>query len=68
MRRLPLLVLLVGALVLAGCGGGEAERPDGPGGPKDAAKQSSAGPENAGGIFPSPAAPTPVYRRPSSRP
>ncbi len=48
MRRLPLLVLFVGALLLAGCGGGEAERPDGPGGPRDAAKQSSAGPENAG--------------------
>ena len=47
MRRVPLLVLLVGALVLAGCGGGEAERSDGPGGPKDAAKQSSAGPEKA---------------------
>jgi phage shock protein E len=47
MRRVSLLVLLVGALVLAGCGGGEAERPDGPGGPKDAAKQSSAGPEKA---------------------
>jgi hypothetical protein len=50
MRRVPLLVLLVGALVLAGCGGGEAESPDGPGGPggpKDAAKHSSAGPEKA---------------------
>jgi rhodanese-related sulfurtransferase len=47
MRRVPLLVLLVGALVLAGCGGGEAERPDGPGGPKDAAKQSSVGPGKA---------------------
>ncbi len=48
MRRLPLLLLLVGALVLAGCGGGEAERPDRSDSPKAAAKQSSAGPENAG--------------------
>ena len=47
MRRVPLLVLLVGALVLAGCGGGEAESPDEPGGPKDAAKQSSVGPGKA---------------------
>ena len=52
--RLPLLVLLVGALAfalafaLAGCGGGVAERPGGPGGPKEAAERSSAGPENAG--------------------
>ncbi len=49
MSRPPLiLVLLVGALALAGCGGGEAERPDAPGGPKDAARQPPAGPEDAG--------------------
>ncbi|MDP9479026.1 MAG: rhodanese-like domain-containing protein [Actinomycetota bacterium] len=49
MRRLPLLlVLLVGALALAGCGGGEAQRPDAPGGPKDVAERSSAGPEGVG--------------------
>ncbi len=50
MGRLPLLVVLVGALAfaLAGCGGGVAERPGGPGGPKEAAERSSAGTEDAG--------------------
>ncbi len=52
MRRLSPLVLLAGAMVLAfalaGCGGGVGEGSDKPGGPKDAAKQSSAAPENAG--------------------
>ena len=50
MVRPPIVVLIVGALVLAlaGCGEGEAEGPNGPGGPKEAAKWSSAGPGSAG--------------------
>ncbi len=49
MSRPPLiLVLLVGALALAGCGGGEAQRSDGPGVTKDAAQGSSAGTGDAG--------------------
>lgn len=51
MRRLPLLpVLLAGALAfaLAGCGGGEAQGPDGPNGSREAAKESPTGSEGAG--------------------
>ena len=51
MKRLPLLlVLLVGALAfaLAGCGGGDAQGPDGPNAPEDAAERSPAGPESTG--------------------